>query len=224
MQKLHKKTKHQKMYKKHQTNKKQRMSIASSCQYWASLWILQIYLISTMNYKTNNTKDIFKTNNKQKTTQDTNTENKVLLQYNIFKVLIFWYVHNLYLHIILQQCNDIETNPGPNTITNKDIFNIVKGTTHQGSKTYENISKQASSSCMTNSLISIAYTIINSLNTNDINEILQLEIQLYKEIYPNQITKDHSAYLAINDLQTNCTINSMQFTSNINQLHCGYLQ
>ena len=128
-----------------------------------------------------------------------------------------------YFHLILQQCNDIETNPGPKYLSNDKISTIM-GTTHQGSIKYFNISELCGSSCMTNSLLAIAYAKTKSIKTwtsHDIDEILQLGIHFYKLLYPNRITKDHSTFLQINDLNTNIAIGNKQFKVKIKQSYCG---
>ena len=129
-------------------------------------------------------------------------------------------------NILPKQCNEniSNSNQYQMNITNQTFSKIILGNTHQGSSKYYNISVLCGSTCMTNSLISLAYSKNKNTNqwtSNDIDEILFLGINLYKLLYPNRIIQDNSTYLTVNDLNINFSIDNKYFQVTVKQSFCG---
>ena len=211
---------------------------ASICTYYTSLWCLQIYLFKT--------KDIFFS---QKCTE---TKNKVITKCNNSQILIApntftkqllntkQYLLNIcsimlctsflcYMYLILLLSNDIETNPGPNiknVSTNTTYKHVICGNIHQGSLRYVQ-RLTSSSSCMTNSITSLAFTFLKNVtkwSNLDIDNIIEHGIDFYEKLYPNRHIKDESSYLQVNDLNTSFAINKNYFTCNIHSSILGNLE
>ena len=138
------------------------------------------------------------------------------LAYFSCRWLIQLYLYN-YNNMLLMLSGDVESNPGPITTTLASGKVAITGTVHQGSPQFL-ITESGASTCMTNSLVALAYSQIlptSQWNSAAIDSILRLGKLLYDEIYPNRRNKDSSPYLEVIDLQiTQFTIGNKHFFSN----------
>ena len=193
------------------------------CNYYASVWILFIYLKESVKLLENNNNYQNKIHSLliRKTRQI-----HVKKQICKLKTIIMNIICIAYMCIILCQSNDIEKNPGPATGLIDYIVTKIIGNTHQGSDKYLQMSSLCASSCMANSLMSMTYKFLKQHSTwtsTDIDNILYLGITLYELLYPNRITRDECPYLQVNDLNVNFSIDNRYFKSECGPSYCGNL-
>ncbi|XP_070559937.1 uncharacterized protein [Ptychodera flava] len=129
------------------------------------------------------------------------------------------YLCNHYLKQLLMLGGDIEKNPGPvfpTTVLSYPTKRVITGNLHQGSFKYL-LSATGTSTCMTNSLVALAYSQILGMpdwNSAVIDSILDMGKALYDKVYPNRHSKDSCPYLQVTDLNVNFRLKCRYFTCN----------
>ena len=161
-------------------------ALESESQYYTSLWIMQA---------------IFQSLSKFKHFNDINEDTDYRCAYYAAIWLIWSVGFQLYNSNILQQANDIETNPGPfNTSVPTTNKLIAHGNFHQGDERFSNTSR--GNQCVINSVTAIMFSFVLHppyWKSDDMDRILNLGDAFYRMIPKGSneqlLTKDIPSYV-----------------------------